>query len=161
MDKIVNMFTIVKGNLAYFHIIFGNIKAMLYNVAVAYGEKLRQIRKDKGLTQSQLEEKTGINRASISYYEANKVEIPAKNLIAIARALGVSIYDITGDPMPLRTAAEIAEMMNIDQLIAALEKHGFSGKAIEFARLLHERGSKIEDWQLAAIHAILRGKEPK
>lgn len=56
--------------------------------------RLREIRKDKGLTQGLLSLKSGVCRTSIARYETGRKGMSARNLLRIAGALGVSVDDI-------------------------------------------------------------------
>jgi transcriptional regulator with XRE-family HTH domain len=58
------------------------------------GARIREIRKDKDLTQSQLAEKLGRNQSQISEWETGDSEPQLLNLIAIAKALGVQLTDL-------------------------------------------------------------------
>lgn len=53
------------------------------------GIKIKNLREERGLTQMQLADLTGLSRASIQLYEANKVEIPLKKLADISNALNI------------------------------------------------------------------------
>lgn len=55
------------------------------------GGKIKALRRARGLTQAQLAEKSQIVKNSISRYERNENKPQAKNLEAIAEALGVSV----------------------------------------------------------------------
>ena len=55
------------------------------------GTKIKTFRENGGLTQIDLANLTGISRSSIQLYEADKVEIPAKNLEKIAQALNLKV----------------------------------------------------------------------
>lgn len=57
------------------------------------GELIKTWRKEKGLTQKQLAEKTGIATITIQQYEGGKRVPKAEFLARIAQALGVSEYD--------------------------------------------------------------------
>ncbi len=57
-------------------------------------EKIRQLRKEKGLTQKQLAEKTGIAAITIQQYEAGKYEPKLDKLRRIAAALDVTIGEL-------------------------------------------------------------------
>ncbi len=63
------------------------------------GEKIRQIRKSKGLTQEQLAEKIGIDNKHLSRIEKGR-HMPTYNIIKkLAKVLDFDIYAI--DEMPL------------------------------------------------------------
>ena len=53
------------------------------------GLKIKNLREERGLTQLELANLSGISRASIQLYEADKVEIPVKKLSNISRVLDV------------------------------------------------------------------------
>lgn len=55
------------------------------------GEKIKQLRIEKGLKQSELAEKAGISRVSVGFYERNERQPTIEIAIRIAHALGVSI----------------------------------------------------------------------
>ncbi|MCD8028768.1 MAG: helix-turn-helix domain-containing protein [Erysipelotrichaceae bacterium] len=58
------------------------------------GQLLKSIRKEKGLTQKQLEELCGINEVQIRRYESNRVKPKMDNLEKLALALNVSEYEL-------------------------------------------------------------------
>jgi transcriptional regulator with XRE-family HTH domain len=53
-------------------------------------------RKAKGLTQTKLAELAGLSTRMIAHYETNISNPPLNNLLAIAKALGVSILELIG-----------------------------------------------------------------
>lgn len=57
------------------------------------GESIRKIRKEEGLTQRELAEKTNLNEVTIRSYEANKYKPKIENLQKIADALNASLLD--------------------------------------------------------------------
>jgi len=52
---------------------------------------LRELRKQNGLTQEKLAQKSGVNRTIIARYETGRNRLSEKNLIRIADALHVSV----------------------------------------------------------------------
>ena len=59
--------------------------------------KLKQIRKEKGLTQKELAEKTGTNLRTIQHYEQGSKDLnmaAAITVLRIAQALDCSIEDL-------------------------------------------------------------------
>ena len=59
------------------------------------GEKIKEIREEKGITQYRLSQLTGINRSTIKRYEENYIKkISLENLIKICNALEVDIKEI-------------------------------------------------------------------
>jgi transcriptional regulator with XRE-family HTH domain len=57
----------------------------------SFGEKLRQLRKERGWSQDELAERVGIHGRHVGKYEAGKVLPNAETLLAIAAALDVSL----------------------------------------------------------------------
>lgn len=84
---------------------------------------LRRVRKSKKLTQQQLAEKANISRNAYRSIESGTAEPRVSNLNSIARALQVSVFDLTADvpklkalrfrPLKSLTATERAEMDQI------------------------------------------------
>lgn len=66
---------------------------------VAIGVRLRRLRQEKSLTQSQLAKLTGVRQSHISKIENNRSSVSIETLEKIANALGVSPGRlIDGDP---------------------------------------------------------------
>lgn len=62
------------------------------------GEKLKKAREQAGMTQEQLEEKSGVSRATICALEnGNNYNVTIKTLGKLATALGKTITDIFFD----------------------------------------------------------------
>jgi len=59
--------------------------------AVRLGQRIRKLRKEKGWRQIDLAEHSGVHEVHISDIERGAREICLKNLIALARGLGVSV----------------------------------------------------------------------
>ena len=55
-----------------------------------FGEKVREIRIKKGLSQEQLAELSGLHRTYISSLELGKRNVSLINIFALAKALGVT-----------------------------------------------------------------------
>lgn len=53
--------------------------------------RLRELRKSKGLTQGLLARKSGVHRTSIARYETGRISMSTKNLVKIAEALEVPV----------------------------------------------------------------------
>ena len=61
------------------------------------GEKLKEFRKRKGLTQEQLAEKTGVTFQQIQQYENGKARMNTDKLQAVAFALSLPVAAFFGD----------------------------------------------------------------
>src|SRR5687768_17046308 len=62
-----------------------------------FGQRLRESRVNAGLSQSELEEISGIPKARLSRYENGHVEPSIQTLARLARALNVSEASLLGD----------------------------------------------------------------
>lgn len=61
-----------------------------------WNEKIKELREDHDLTQSQLAEILGTTQRTISYYENNQREIPVNVLVKYAKYFNVSLDYICG-----------------------------------------------------------------
>jgi len=64
------------------------------NLLVLLGRKIQAVREKKGMTQEQLEEKTGINAKYISAVERGQRNVTIKTLDKIAKGLEIELYEI-------------------------------------------------------------------
>lgn len=62
-----------------------------------FGNRLREARVEAGLSQSELEERSGIPKARLSRYENGHVEPSIQTLARLSRALNVSEASLLGD----------------------------------------------------------------
>lgn len=60
------------------------------------GERLQELRTDKGLSQMQLAKLTGLSQSAIARWELNKTEPTASALIVLSKFYGESIEYILG-----------------------------------------------------------------
>lgn len=73
--------------------------------AKQFGERLIAIRKARGLTQKELERRSGISQRAISYYESHGIYPPAPVVIELAKSLGLSTDALLGvKPVKLKAA---------------------------------------------------------
>jgi len=78
-----------------------------------FGQCLLQLRKQKGWTQTELGERTGLSRRMIAHYERLGEQIPVTHLISFARALGVSVDLLLGlKPIKKTTSPKTARLIN-------------------------------------------------
>ncbi|MFE3052970.1 helix-turn-helix domain-containing protein [Nocardia sp. NPDC059239] len=61
------------------------------------GQRVREIRKRRGITQQVLADRTGLSRGAIAKYESGERPVDSRRtLLALAEALGVTMGDLTG-----------------------------------------------------------------
>lgn len=58
------------------------------------GERIREARKQKKMTQEQLSQRTGIQRSIITRYELGQIEIGMPAFVTICDALGVNYSEV-------------------------------------------------------------------
>ncbi len=61
-----------------------------------WNERIKELREDHDLTQSQLAEILGTTQRTVSYYENNQREIPVNVLVKYAKYFDVSLDYICG-----------------------------------------------------------------
>lgn len=64
------------------------------NILVSFGEKVREIRKEKGLSQEELAHKADLHRTYIGMIERAEKNITLLNIEKIANALEVNIKEL-------------------------------------------------------------------
>ncbi len=66
-------------------------------ILVAFGDKVRELRKEKGLSQEELSFKADLHRTYIGMIERAEKNITLTNIEKIAKALDVSLKEIFND----------------------------------------------------------------
>lgn len=69
---------------------------MSSEMKINLGQRLKELREEKGLTQKQLSEKLGINSVTYLHYEKEQREPPLSLLADISRFYGVSVDYLLG-----------------------------------------------------------------
>jgi len=64
---------------------------------VAFGERVRQIRKERGLSQEALADLAGIDRSYMGHIERGDQNITLTKIYQISEALRVSVSDLISD----------------------------------------------------------------
>jgi transcriptional regulator with XRE-family HTH domain len=64
------------------------------NPKVAFGQRLRQLRKEVGLSQEALAYKADLDRSYVGAVERGEVNISLQNICLLAEAIGVSPYEL-------------------------------------------------------------------
>lgn len=65
-----------------------------------FGDRLTQLRKAKGLTQTELGKKIGISQRMIAYYEKDEAQPPGPMLIDLANTLETTVDELLGKTNP-------------------------------------------------------------
>ncbi len=102
------------------------------NIKLLLGQRIRELRKSKGLTQERLAELVGIGPANISYIETGKFAPSIENFEKIAQALGVQpveLYMFEPLKSPKEIKAELFEAFeNNEDLLRLVYKFYLSVK---------------------------------
>ncbi|MBI2634733.1 helix-turn-helix transcriptional regulator [Candidatus Peregrinibacteria bacterium] len=67
------------------------------NIQIKFGQRVREIRKQKGFSQEELATKSGLHRTYISDIERGDRNVSLKNVEKIAKALRVPIGNLLTD----------------------------------------------------------------
>ena len=106
-----------------------------------FGNRLREARLSAGLSQSDLEDLSGIPKARLSRYENGHVEPSIQTLNRLARALNVSEASLLGD-----------ERAALEEFATVLGEHGITLRYKEQARELAESfATSIRGGSLAGV----------
>lgn len=89
-------------------------------VDVAVGERIRQLRKERRITQTDLAEAIGLTFQQIQKYEKARNRISASKLAAIAGILDVDVADLFEEIPPGRTAEQLRDD-ELAQLVAHVD----------------------------------------
>lgn len=80
---------------------------------LTFGERLKKIRQEKGMSQRELGEILGVTQQTIAQYEKIKETPKAETLLRLANALGVSIYELRGETVSFALYSEKAKSGNL------------------------------------------------
>lgn len=67
---------------------------MTSDECILLGKRIRELRRGRGWRQIDLAEQSGVKEVHISHVERGTREICLRNIVAIARALGVKVSDL-------------------------------------------------------------------
>ena len=71
-----------------------NLVKNQFNPKVAFGERLRQLRKEAGLSQEGLAHEADLDRSYVGAVERGEVNISLINICILAQAIGVPAYEL-------------------------------------------------------------------
>jgi transcriptional regulator with XRE-family HTH domain len=118
-------------------------------VPTGFGERLSELRKAAGFTQTELAGELGISQRMVAYYEQPDVTPPAHLLPGIAQMLGVSIDTLYGRDAPKRKLVKQEGDSRLRRRLLAVEKLGVAEKrqVLQLIDAFIERGqlrSKVQ-----------------
>lgn len=113
-------------------------------MATYYGDRIRSIRKDRGLTQQEFAKRIGLTEGAsteISRWENNRMPMDNKSLIKIATAFGESVYDMFPEafkrpPLTLDEYQQLSKRtMNTALNFEETSRHALHGMASEVGEI--------------------------
>ena len=111
------------------------------------GQRIKQLRKERGRTQGELEQRAGIENWNLTRYESDKVRPRLESLTKIAEALEVSVDELTRE----EPSHQSQDKELLHQLLAVEkmdEKDRFSIKRILQAMIVI---SKVQNLQVSTL----------
>lgn len=104
----------------------------------SFGERLRDQREGKGLSQAELAEKAGLQPSAISHFEAGRRAPSMENLRRIADGLSVTVDFLLGREVSPMPAGPVAEQLlrNFEQMSAADQDN-----LVRFAHMLAQKAN--------------------
>ena len=122
------------------------------------GENIKKIRRVRGVTQAELSQAIGVNRATIARYESGGIQLSMEMAIKIANALGCSVGDFYPMDSPERELGPIyqnsynilenfrpPEQTKQERLTAAFDRLNDKGQEVAVDRV--EELGKIPEYQ--------------
>lgn len=107
------------------------------NLTAQIGLRMRAARKSKGMTQSEVSQKVGLDQAYISRLENGTAEGSPAQILSVARAIGVPIAQLYDDQDD--TAKKVVDL---------------SDEAIEFARTWQALPTELRAAMKAAVESL-------
>lgn len=88
----------------------------------ALGSRVSQLRKDQGMTQTELAEPLGITQPMMASYEIGRRRIPASLLPALAHELRVSVGELLGEPQKNSKPGPVPKLQKQLEAVSDLPK---------------------------------------
>lgn len=111
-----------------------------------FAERLKELRKRKGLTQTQLADALGVHLQTVSKWERGVTEPDISLIGETAAALGATVEELAGAPVPEETFTGTFSAVGMGRCIAALRKvKGESQEAL--AGVFGASGDTVSKWE--------------
>lgn len=113
---------------------------------MTFAERLKELRKRKGLTQTQLADALGVHLQTVSKWERGVTEPDISLIGETAAALGATVEELAGVPVPDETFTGTFSAAGMGRCIAALRKaKGESQEAL--AGVFGASGDTVSKWE--------------
>jgi transcriptional regulator with XRE-family HTH domain len=94
----------------------------LYGVVMATKSNLRRLRETAGLSVRELARQIDESPTNVSYWERSG-QIPRSDVLApMAKALGVTVHDLLGEPKPRRAVVPAGKLGQVFEQVAKLPR---------------------------------------
>lgn len=94
---------------------------MKQRTAKGFGKRLSEIRRSRGMTQTELGKAAGVSKRVIVYYEQDDSQPPGAMLVDLARALDITTDELLGmTPLKTKTSPKTARLVKRLQRIERL-----------------------------------------
>lgn len=80
---------------------------------IAIGKRVRKLRQQRGLSQEQLSERSGLTPPHVSHVETGNTKISLPSLVNIANALDATMDDLLADSISHTTHVTMKEMNDL------------------------------------------------
>ena len=114
-------------------------------MTVQVGERLRQFRLEKGLSQRELGRRSGVTGATISLIEQNRVSPSVASLKKVLDGLALSLADFFAEPepAPAQVFFRAAELLELGSAKLSLRQvgHDLQGQGLQILHEFHAPGS--------------------
>jgi transcriptional regulator with XRE-family HTH domain len=87
------------------------------------GARLARIRRERGLSQTELAERVGVIQRVVSHYETGRTRIPTDALFKLADVLNVSVYELLGRATTPPRAPKNKKLWKVLEKIESLAPH--------------------------------------
>ena len=113
------------------------------------GDKIKEYRKKRGITQAKLAELTGIHPVSIRKYEVGMMEPQLQQIQRIADALEINVFMLQEEPHPKLRLNTEDDVLEVVQYLIALGVIETENEKFEYQ--LHPKLKKYLQFQLSEI----------
>jgi len=112
-----------------------------------FGERMRRLRAEKGVTQKEMAEAIGVSAAYLSALEHGRRGVPSWTLLQQI----IGYFNIIWDE-----ADQLQRLAMLSHPRVTIDTSGLSPQATELANLLARRIAELDEPSIAALLAILR-----
>lgn len=125
-----------------------------------FGEKMKQLRQAKNLTQSELARQLNVERSTISSYETKNHQPSHDKLVALAEIFGVSVDFLLNDTYPINLEIPSDVSLKGDEMELLSEYRALSSTSKQQLKA-HAKALNLMDLYSKGLLKILPAKKSK